>query len=309
MKISKSTSVRVCIAVSSMLVYAVIFLATYPYLGLNAAAFNAIPAAVFGGLLGIRGGFLYLLIALPTNILIFNIFQSPYNELITHFLGISTFTLISIGIGWVRDMRDQTDRIGKQKIELEAERMMLQEEILRRTDLEERLAYEALHDPLTDLPNRRFFFNRLEHAYAWSERNPNSLSAVLYLDLNKFKTINDSMGHEAGDQLLKQVADRLKASVRLIDTVARVGGDEFAILLEAATSPEDVNTIIQRILVNLALPYELNGRTMVNGVSIGIVMNIRSYKQLDHILRDADRAMYQAKISGENQYRMFDAEL
>jgi diguanylate cyclase (GGDEF)-like protein len=309
MEISKSTSVRIRIAVGSILIYAAIFLATYPYLGLNAAAFNVIPAAVFGGLLGVQGGFLYLLIALPINILLFYVFKSPYNDLTTHFFGISAFSLISVGIGWVRDIKELNDRIGKQKVELEAERKLLQEEILRRTQAEEKLVHDALHDPLTDLPNRRLFFSRLEHAYARSERNPNNLSAVLYLDLNKFKTVNDSMGHEAGDHLLKQAADRLKASVRDIDTVARMGGDEFAILLETDASPEGVDTIIRRIQMDLALPYELQGRTIVSEVSIGVVMNIAAYKQFDDILRDADRAMYQAKVSGNNQYKVFDAEL
>lgn len=306
MKISRSTSVSLFIAASSMLLYTLIYLGVYPYLGLWAAAFNMIPAATFGSLIGVRGGFFYLLIAVPVNILLFNSVGSPDNEVITHFLGISAFTLVSVGIGWMRDLRGLNNQIRKQTVELETERKLLQEEIVRRTHAEEKLAYEALHDPLTDLPNRRLFFNRLEHAYAWSKRNPDNLCAVLYIDLNKFKTINDGMGHEVGDHLLKQVASRLKSTVRDIDTVGRMGGDEFAILLEAASTSDDVTTIIQRIQANLALPYDLQGREIVCGASIGVVMSIAAYQQMDDILRDADAAMYHAKVSGGNQFKVFD---
>jgi diguanylate cyclase (GGDEF)-like protein len=309
MHISRQTGFRLLIAVSSMILYAVFFLTLYPSLGLNAAALNALPATVFGVLFGVRGGFMYLLIALPTNLLLFNIVQSAYNDLITHFLGISAFTLASVGIGWARDLRRLNDRIYKQATELESERQLLQEEIIRRTRAEEKLAHEALHDPLTDLPNRRLLFNRLEHAYAWNKRNPESLCAVLYLDLDRFKNINDSLGHEAGDNLLKQVAGRLKSSVRDIDTVARMGGDEFAILLEAVSTEEDVKTIVQRIQVSLVLPYELQGYTVESGASIGVVMSMAVYNQLDDILRDADTAMYKAKAEGGNQYRVFDVAM
>lgn len=305
MKISRSTSVSFLIAVSSMLLYALIYLGVHPYLGLWAAAFNIIPAATFGSLIGVRGGFFYLLTAIPVNILLFNSVKSPNNELTTHILGISAFTLVSVAIGWMRDLSGLNDRIHKQTVELEMERKLLQEEIVRRTHAEEKLAHEALHDPLTDLPNRRLFFNRLEHAYAWSNRNPESLCAVLYLDLNKFKTINDSMGHEVGDHILKQVASRLQSMVRDIDTVARMGGDEFAILLEAASTSEEVITIVQRIQATLALPYDLQGREIVSESSIGVVMSIAAYQQLDDILRDADTAMYHAKASGGNQFKVF----
>jgi diguanylate cyclase (GGDEF)-like protein len=129
------------------------------------------------------------------------------------------------------------------------------------------------------------------------------------LDLNKFKTINDTLGHEAGDLLLKQVADRLKSSVRDIDTVARMGGDEFAILLEAASTQENAEIILYRIRTNLARPYELNGKVIISEASIGVIISIAEYKQLDEILRDADAAMYQAKASGGNQHRVLNAEI
>jgi diguanylate cyclase (GGDEF)-like protein len=167
------------------------------------------------------------------------------------------------------------------------------------------LIHETLHDPLTTLPNRRLFVNRLEHAVAWGHRNSDSLAAVLYLDLDRFKSINDSLGHDAGDQLLIQVADRLKSSLRAIDTVARMGGDEFAILLESVSTPEEVITAVQRMQACLALPYEWKGKSIDSGASIGVVINLTAYEQIDDIVRDADIAMYQAKSDGGNEFRVF----
>ena len=268
---------------------------------------NAIPAITFGLVFGVRGGLFFGLFAFPTNYLLFWIMNEPmFNNLGGNLLSVIAMASASAGIGWVRDLNVQ---VHKQAEELQAERTLLQEEIVRRTRAEEKLTHEALHDPLTELPNRRLFFNRLEHAYAWSKRNPDNLCAVLYLDLNKFKNINDSLGHEAGDHLLKQVASRLKSTVRDIDTVARMGGDEFAILLEAASTSEDVTTIIQRIQASLALPYDLQGREIVSGASIGVVMSIAAYQQMDDILRDADTAMYHAKASGGNQFKVFDVSI
>jgi diguanylate cyclase (GGDEF)-like protein len=109
--------------------------------------------------------------------------------------------------------------------------------------------------------------------------------------------------------MLKQIACRLKSTVREMDTVARMGGDEFAILLGAASTTEDVITIIQRIQAQLALPYDLPGREIVSGTSIGVVMSIAAYQQLDDILRDADTAMYHAKASGGNQFKVFDVAM
>ena len=283
------------------------FLLLYPYVGTSTAMLNAIPAITFGLVFGVRGGLFFGLFAFPTNYFLFWIMNEPmFNNLGGNLLSVIAMASASAGIGWVRDLNVQ---VHKQTEELQAERKLLQEEIVRRTRAEEKLTHEALHDPLTELPNRRLFFNRLEHAYAWSKRNPDNLCAVLYLDLNKFKNINDSLGHEAGDHLLKQVAGRLKSSIRDIDTVARMGGDEFTILLEAASTEKDVKTIVQRIQESLVLPYELQGYTVESGASIGVVMSIAGYDQLDDILRDADTAMYKAKTNGGNQYRVFDVEM
>lgn len=309
MKIIRRAGGRFLIAAGSILIYVLLFLLFQPAWDLYAAFFNVIPAATFGWLMGVPGGFFYLLIGLPLNIVLFNSVDTAYNQVLTHILGISAWTLISIGLGWMKDLRVLNKRIRKQALDLEAERQLLQEEIIRRRQAEDKLEHEALHDPLTDLPNRRLFFNRLAQAHTKSKQNPQARYAVLYLDVDKFKSINDSMGHEAGDLILKQVAGRLKASVREIDTVARMGGDEFAILLEDVSTLEEIEPIIKQLQKNLALPYEVQQNTIFSKVSIGIVMNIMTYERLDDILRDADTAMYQCKSNGGNQYQVFDNKL
>ena len=310
MKISKSNIIRIAASVSSLLVYVLLLTVFYPSFGFYAGGLSLIPAVAFGWFMGARGGLLYGFITLPINIyLFFNVFGDTNYSPATHFAATSGFTLLSVGIGWVKDLRVLNDRIYQQTLELQAERKLLQEEIVLRKRLEEKLAHEALHDPLTDLPNRRLFINRLEHAHAMNKRNLDYQCAVLYLDVDKFKTINDDMGHEAGDQILKQIASRLKSCVRDTDTVARMGGDEFAILLEALFPPDEVITIVQRLQRDLALPYELQGIAIDSGVSIGITMSIAAYQQLDDILRDADTAMYRAKANGGNQFRAFDGQI
>jgi diguanylate cyclase (GGDEF)-like protein len=305
-KTSKHQIIRIAALVSSMLVYVLLFPIIYPALGSYAGGLSWIPAVVFACFMGARGGLLYGLITLPINIYLYNKAGDTTFNLITHFAATSGFTLLSVGIGWAMDLNALNKRISQQSSELQADRKLLQEEIELRKHLEEKLAYEALHDPLTDLPNRRLFITRLEHAHALNKRNADYLCAVLYLDIDKFKNINDIMGHEAGDQLLKQIADRLKSCVRDTDTIARMGGDEFAILLEAVSPQDDVISIIQRLQGNLASPYELQGIAIESGISIGVTTNIAVYQQLDDILRDADTAMYRAKANGGNQFIVFD---
>ena len=304
MKTPANTVMRFLIILGSLGIYAAIFPLLYPYAGPATAALTLIPIATAGWLLGVRGTLIFGILVAPLNSLLFHLIRDPASgSLIRTGLASSVFTLIGIGVAWLRALVEQ---VNKQADELLAERKLLQEEIVRRTRAEERLVHDALHDPLTNLPNRRLFLDRLEHAVEWSKRNPDNLCAVLYLDLNRFKTINDNLGHDAGDQFLIEVASRLKSSVRAVDTVARMGGDEFAILLEAASTPEDVIAIIQRIQAHLALPYEWIGNPIVSGASIGVVMSLTTYERIDGILRDADIAMYRAKSSGGSEFRVFD---
>lgn len=288
---------RFLIALCSIAFYSLSFQTLYPFVGDASAAFNVLPAAVFGWFFKIRGGFLYGLISFPLNLVLF---YSQGNSLSSHllptFAASSAFALTGMGVGWIKNLNT--------KIKIQS--IKLQREILRRTRAEERLTHEALHDPLTNLPNRRLLYNRIEHALAWNKRNPGNMSTLLYLDLNKFKSINDTLGHKAGDRLLIEVANRMKSTIRDVDTVGRMGGDEFAILLEASSSPENVITIIERIQKSFTRPFKWDEHSVTIGASIGAVINITSYAKIEDIIRDADIAMYCAKSSGGNQFKIFE---
>jgi len=177
-----------------------------------------------------------------------------------------------------------------------------------RKRLEERLQHLAYHDALTDLPNRLLFRECLDGAIA---RAGNRVEiAVLFLDLDRFKLINDTFGHEAGDRLLIEVATRLRACVRPGDVVARMGGDEFTILLLHVANEADVLRIAERIIAEINEPIELPGdREMVVSTSIGIVRPGPEHRSGADLLRDADNALYRAKERGRNQYVLFDATM
>lgn len=179
-------------------------------------------------------------------------------------------------------------------------------ELVERKRIGEQLSYTSLHDPLTNLPNRVLFIDLLRHAMERSKRNKNFKFAVFFLDLDRFKVVNDSMGHNIGDLLLIESAHRLKACLRSQDTVARLGGDEFVILLEDMEFPTDYKIVANRILNSLDLPADLGGHKVFISVSMGIVLNDARYKRAEDILRDADIAMYRAKKQGRNRYEIFD---
>ncbi|MEL7034126.1 MAG: EAL domain-containing protein [Cyanobacteria bacterium J06592_8] len=169
-----------------------------------------------------------------------------------------------------------------------------------------KLEYDAVHDTLTGLPNRACLLNLLQRSIAQTQRYPDYLYAVLFIDLDRFKVINDSLGHSAGDIVLQEVAKRLTDCIRASDTLARFGGDEFVILLEELTDVHDVLRVTQRIQKQLAKPLELNGYEAHLGASIGIALSTLQYQQPEDVLRDADAAMYRAKAQGKNQYIIFD---
>ncbi len=181
-------------------------------------------------------------------------------------------------------------------------------DISDRRKFEEQLAHHVLHDPLTDLPNRTLFLDRVERALARAERQKKSI-AVLILDLDRFKIVNDSLGHSVGDQLLIQVAKRLQACVKPGDTVARLGGDEFTILLEDVTHITDPVHVAEAIGHNLANSFIINGHEFFITTSIGIVLSSQAHKSPDELLRDADVAMYRAKEHGKAQYEVFDTSM
>jgi two-component system, cell cycle response regulator len=175
---------------------------------------------------------------------------------------------------------------------------------MERKRAEERLMYLAQYDQLTGLVNRTLFRDRLVQAMARSKRLQQPLGLML-LDLDRFKAVNDTMGHSVGDQLLKAVADRLQACVREVDTVARMGGDEFTIILEGLSSESDISIIAQRITNSLAEPFELNDHKASIGVSIGITVYPSDDHEIDELLKHADAAMYRAKQQGGNSFQFY----
>ena len=162
--------------------------------------------------------------------------------------------------------------------------------------LEDKLKHQAFHDPLTGLANRALFADRLAHALSRGARRPESV-AVLFLDLDDFKTVNDSLGHGAGDALLVVVAERIRRCLRASDTAARMGGDEFAIIIEEASDTAPT-LLADRILAALAMPYELDGRQLSIHASIGVAISTSGQQAADDLLRDADVSMYVAKAHG-----------
>jgi diguanylate cyclase (GGDEF)-like protein/PAS domain S-box-containing protein len=182
-------------------------------------------------------------------------------------------------------------------------------DITDRKVVEERIIHEAFHDKLTSLPNRALFIEHLKKAIAHAERHHNYLYAVLYLDLDNFKTINDSLGHMAGDQFLVASARRLETTLRPEDVVARMGGDEFTILLNDIKSISDATRVANRVHNSLVLPFHIGGREVSSTASIGIALSTPEYKETEEVLRDADTAMYRAKALGRGRHEIFDPSM
>jgi two-component system, cell cycle response regulator len=173
---------------------------------------------------------------------------------------------------------------------------------MERKRAEEHLTYLAQYDQLTGLVNRTLFRDRLIQAMARSKRLQQPLGLML-LDLDRFKAVNDTMGHAVGDQLLKDVAHRLQECVREVDTVARMGGDEFTIILEGLSCEQDITIIAQRITESLAKPFQLQEKSASIGVSIGITVYPSDDHEIDELLKHADAAMYRAKQQGGNSFQ------
>ncbi len=174
---------------------------------------------------------------------------------------------------------------------------------------EEQLMFDALHDVLTGLPNRLLFMDRLDHAVNREKRHKNYLFAVLFMDIDRFKVLNDSLGHTIGDKMLIAVSKRLEDSLRPGDTVARLGGDEFSILLEDLKDRGEALFIAERIQDKLSVPFDLKGQEVFTSVSIGIVFNTTGYDHPENLLRNADIAMYHAKSNGSGRCEVFSLEM
>ena len=180
-------------------------------------------------------------------------------------------------------------------------------DVSERKAFEEQLAHQAFHDPVTDLANRALFADRVGHALRSTVRK-GSLIAVMFIDLDDFKTVNDSLGHQAGDAVLNEVARRLERAIRPADTVARFGGDEFAILLDGVSGSDEAALIAERLLNELEVAAEIDGKQVYPRASIGICISDEDLLSQDaeELLRNADVAMYMAKRDSKGSYRMFE---
>ena len=207
------------------------------------------------------------------------------------------------------NLRKALEQGNLQASELNKSNQNLQQEIIRRERVEEQLLHDALYDGLTGLANRVLFMDRLGHAVEITKREPEFHYSILFLDIDNFKSINDSLGHSSGDQALIEIAQRFKNCTRTIDTVARFGGDEFVILLEHTTKKNPAISVANRILTELQHPFILKGKEILISCSIGIVHGISKYNNSEDILRDVDSALYRAKERGKAQYEIFNIDM
>jgi diguanylate cyclase (GGDEF)-like protein len=204
---------------------------------------------------------------------------------------------------------DLEQRVIERTSELAAANRELREHISVRERMERQLKHETLHDALTGLPNRNFLLERLTQALAAFARDQQRRFAVLFLDLDRFKVVNDSVGHLFGDELLNEVGGRIAACLEPRDLVARLGGDEFAILLNNIDGAEDACQMAQRVIDVLNAPVRLGGKEIFTSTSIGIALAASRYRKPEELLRDADVAMYRAKAEGRHRFALFDEHL
>src|SRR6266571_147976 len=196
----------------------------------------------------------------------------------------------------------------KQAAELSQTNVRLKDEVKERVRSEEQIQYLAYHDALTTLPNRALFSKILNHGISQAHRRKKEL-AVLFIDLDRFKNINDTLGHEAGDALLKEVGKRLKQSLRESDTVARLGGDEFVVLLEELADQKHVSVVAHKILTTLVKPFVTLGQEFRVTASIGISTYPADGEDERSLMKNADIAMYRAKEEGKNNFQFYSKEL
>ena len=178
-------------------------------------------------------------------------------------------------------------------------------DISGRKRVEALLERQAFHDPLTGLPNRMLFMNRFESSFRRANRSPGRRTfALLYIDVDRFKGVNDSLGHQAGDDLLCEISRRLERCVRPGDTLARIGGDEFTVLLEGIWAEDDAIAVARRVAEELGAPIPVRGQEVSASVSVGIDLAIAGYERPEDMLREADAAMYRAKAAGRARYEV-----
>jgi diguanylate cyclase (GGDEF)-like protein/PAS domain S-box-containing protein len=221
---------------------------------------------------------------------------NPIEKRYIHKLGHTVWASLSASL--VRDSKTNSSRF-----------IFQIQDITDRKRAEEKLAHDAFHDALTNLPNRTLFIDHLKMAMARSERRKGYRYAVLFLDFDRFKVVNDSLGHLVGDKLLVAIARRLESCLRPADTIARLGGDEFTILLEDLKGSGEAIAFAERLQKSLAFPFKIDEHEIFISLSTGIALSNSEYQKPEEILRDADTAMYHAKSSGKARYAVFDREM
>lgn len=262
--------------------YGGMFLFLYPRIGFAGAPFAAAAVVTAAWLFGPRGGICTGVLIGCENILLSTLAGYPMSvaELRNGLLaGIITLIVLGVAVGHMGNLDRKVKEYAAQ------------------------LQHQAFHDPLTKLPNRALFADRLEHAIARVTRGATSI-AVLFLDLDRFKRINDHHGHAVGDLLLQAAANRIQDSLRMGDTVARLGGDEFVVLLEDLDDPDFARLTADRLSDRLCQPFVINGTTCSISVSIGIAFCGTDGHRSEDLLREADRAMYLAKAAGSGCFEV-----
>ncbi|MFP4296521.1 MAG: EAL domain-containing protein [Spirulinaceae cyanobacterium] len=210
----------------------------------------------------------------------------------------------------IRQLNAQLEaRVRDRTAQLEATNRQLQQEISKRQKAQDQLVHLAFHCVLTGLPNRAWFMQRLETAFQTVQENPQQRFAVLFLDCDRFKIVNDSLGHLVGDRLLIDVARRLESCLHPLETIARLGGDEFIVLLEDVDTIQQAIQTAESIQKAFSKPFQINEQEIYLNASIGIVLASHKYQQPEHILRDVDTAMYRAKELGKGRYQVFDSNM
>ena len=225
-----------------------------------------------------------------------------------------TFMSLSLAVGGIISLvliRQVITLFENQRLnsQLQVTNEDLQNEIVERKRMEAKLSFDALHDSMTGLPNRALFLDRIEHSLETNRRHPDLSYAVLFVDLDQFKVVNDSLGHLVGDKLLIMVGKRLEAALRSSDTVARFGGDEFGILLETSEPDASIRLVSKKILDVLKPAFRVESHEVYISASIGIVRKTAGYASAEEILRDADIAMYRAKEMGRHRSEVFDINM
>ncbi len=206
-------------------------------------------------------------------------------------------------------VQERTEELELANLQLKTLNQRLEQEIIEHQKTQKQLLHMASYDALTSLPNRVLFMNRLIQSLKRTQQEPDYQFAVLFLDCDRFKVVNDSLGHLAGDRLLIAIARRLKLHLAPTDMLARFGGDEFTILLENIQDSEDAIDLAKKIQTSMSWPFQFDDQELFINASIGIVVGDQTYEQPENLLRDADIAMYQAKAQGKARYQIFDSQM